>query len=127
MEISSISENHWRTWACGEVLKNSLASRYRITDNNNSCLWLNFVFKFAPFKPENKKSLAERAKSVGLDNPAQNILRNSFEEDLSYYVKSNIEGLKSLKDVQKGVINIIASIIANDTEVLGHVRYLYVF
>ncbi|KAK9876926.1 hypothetical protein WA026_015960 [Henosepilachna vigintioctopunctata] len=79
---------------------------------------------YAPFKPESKRTLSERAKALGLDKPAYNILNDICEEYLENYIQSNKDGLKTLGEVEKGIINIIASVIGSDTEILSHVREL---
>ncbi|XP_044755245.1 S1 RNA-binding domain-containing protein 1 [Coccinella septempunctata] len=114
-KLKSVAKTLEKAGQLNKNMRNSLASVRTVEE-------LEHVF--APFKPESKRSLAERAKSVGLEAPAHNILNNVCQEDLHYYIKPEKEGLKSIKEVQKGIIHIIASIIANDTEVLGYVRDL---
>lgn len=114
-KLKSITKTIEKTGQLNQHVRRSLAAVRTIEELEHL---------YAPFKPESKRSLAERAKSIGLDKPAHNILYNKCQEDLTKYVKSDQEGLKTLKDVQKGVVHFIASIIANDTEVLGHVREL---
>lgn len=79
---------------------------------------------YAPFKPASKKSLAERAKVIGLQEPALNILNNRplQKKTIEKYIDDSKEGLKSINEIEKGITNIIASHISSDTEVLKMVR-----
>lgn len=52
-----------------------------------------------------------------------NIL-NNVEVDLSIYVNFEKKGLDKKEDVEKGVVHIIAYIIATDTEMLSYLREL---
>ncbi|KAL3268224.1 hypothetical protein HHI36_007348 [Cryptolaemus montrouzieri] len=79
---------------------------------------------YAPFKPENKQSLAEKSKVLGLDKPAFNILNNVCPENLQNYVQSGKKGLESVDDIEKGIRCILSSFIAHDNEVLSFARKL---
>lgn len=60
---------------------------------------------------------------MGLEEPAMNIL-NNIKVNLHDYINSNKKGLDKKEDVEKGVIHIIAYIIATDTEMLSYLREL---
>lgn len=77
---------------------------------------------YAPFKPGAKRSLAERAKAAGLEDPAMNILNDIEPVDLIEYVdEENIE-IESVESVQKGIVSILAHKIATDTDLLNFLR-----
>ncbi|XP_074038009.1 S1 RNA-binding domain-containing protein 1 isoform X2 [Leptinotarsa decemlineata] len=76
---------------------------------------------FAPYKPESKGTLAQRAKDMGLEKPALNLLYNSERVDLNYFVNTTKE-LKTIEDVEKGVIHIIAHVISTNTDMLSFLR-----
>ncbi|KAJ8967501.1 hypothetical protein NQ314_002816 [Rhamnusium bicolor] len=78
---------------------------------------------YAPFKPGGKRTLAERAKELGLEEPAMNIL-NNIKVDLNHYIIPGKKELSKKEDVEKGVIHIIAYVIATDTELLSYLREL---
>ncbi|XP_028128698.2 uncharacterized protein YdcI [Diabrotica virgifera virgifera] len=79
---------------------------------------------YAPYKPEAKRTLAERAKSLGLEQPATALFDNTCPVDLNQWVDASKEELKSLEDVQNGVIHIIAHKIATDSDMLSFLRDL---
>ncbi|CAG9826823.1 unnamed protein product [Diabrotica balteata] len=79
---------------------------------------------YAPYKPEAKRTLAERAKSLGLEEPATALFNNTCAVDLSQWVDVSKEELKSLEDVQNGVIHIIAHKISTDSDMLSFLRDL---
>ncbi|KAF5296661.1 hypothetical protein FQR65_LT10201 [Abscondita terminalis] len=76
---------------------------------------------FAPFKPGAKKTLSERAKALGLEEPALMLLEGYAEVNLKNYIKKQKE-LGTLADVEKGIMHIIAGIVATDSEVLSFIR-----
>ncbi|CAG9854189.1 unnamed protein product [Phyllotreta striolata] len=75
----------------------------------------------APFKPEAKKTLAERAKALGLEKPAMDLLQNNSNTDLTKFISGNQE---ELNNAEKGIVHIIAQRIATDTDVLTYLRDL---
>ncbi|KAJ8944044.1 hypothetical protein NQ318_016242 [Aromia moschata] len=78
---------------------------------------------YAPFKPGGKRTLAERAKELGLQEPAMYVL-NNVEVDLNSYILPEKKELSKIEDVEKGIIHIIAYTIATDTEMLSYLRQL---
>ncbi|KAK4875071.1 hypothetical protein RN001_011493 [Aquatica leii] len=78
---------------------------------------------YAPFKPGTKRTLAERAKALGLEKPALALLAGEETVNLTTYVKNEKE-LNTLSDVEKGIMHIIASVIATDSDVLSLLRKL---
>ncbi|KAG5880075.1 hypothetical protein JTB14_034706 [Gonioctena quinquepunctata] len=77
---------------------------------------------FAPYKPEAKGTLAQRAKDLGLEKPALSLLHNTESVDLNYFVNPSKKEIGTIGDVEKGVIHIIAHIISTDTEMLAFLR-----
>ncbi|KAI4460983.1 30s ribosomal protein s1 [Holotrichia oblita] len=79
---------------------------------------------YAPFKPGNKKTLAERARSLGLQEPAQQILESNFKVNLHRYIDTNNAELDTYEKIEKGVVHIIAHMLSTDIKVLTFFRKL---
>ncbi|XP_018326633.1 S1 RNA-binding domain-containing protein 1 isoform X2 [Agrilus planipennis] len=77
---------------------------------------------YAPYKPGGKKTLVEKAKILGLEEPALKLLENTEPVSLSKYINEEIKDLSTVEDVEKGVMHIIAHIMATDTEILDKLR-----
>lgn len=82
------------------------------------------MFQYAPYKPGEKRSLAEKAKLLGLEHPAQSILHNANNINLTDYVDISKKDLCTVSAVEKGIVHIIAYIIATDSDVLSFLRKL---
>ncbi|KAF4522044.1 hypothetical protein B566_EDAN010921 [Ephemera danica] len=79
----------------------------------------------APFKPGAKTSLAERARSLGLEQPALQILWGQGPlPNLAALVQTGKEGLSSLQDIDFGIQHIVADVVSKTREVLDFVREL---
>jgi len=50
------------------------------------------VMQYAPFKPGSKRSLAERARQLGLDDVLQTLLTTANSVCLTHAVNPNVEG-----------------------------------
>ncbi|CAG5130679.1 unnamed protein product, partial [Candidula unifasciata] len=79
---------------------------------------------YAPFKPGHKGTYAERARALGLETLAQNLLEGKYVS-LHSAVNVNTKGLQSVGDVEKGVKHIIADIVAKDSVVMEETRKFY--
>lgn len=77
---------------------------------------------YAPYKPGGKRTLAERAKALGLEQVALDLLENETYVNLYDSIKIDKDGLCTIKDVETGVMHIIAHKIANDIETLIFLR-----
>lgn len=66
--------------------------------------------------------MAERAKALGLKEPALNLLNNSQYKNFEEYLDH--KDLNTIQDVEKGIVHIIASIIATDMKLLTYLRKL---
>ncbi|KAJ6638872.1 S1 RNA-binding domain-containing protein 1 [Pseudolycoriella hygida] len=75
---------------------------------------------YEPFKTS-KTSLAERAKSKGLQDPAENILFGRSVVQLNDFVDIG-KDLANVQSVREGVKNIILNIINKDVDVLEEIR-----
>lgn len=73
---------------------------------------------------ENKKTLAARAIALGLEDIAVALMDNRNIIDLNTKINADTEGLENLESVEKGVIHIIAHLIATNTEILTFIRNL---
>lgn len=80
---------------------------------------------FSPFKSVgSKKSLAEKAKQLGLELPALQLLNGTKIVNISDYIKSDSKDLRTVGEVEKNIIYIIASEISTDAELLQFLRDL---
>jgi len=85
-------------------------------------LFVVVVFKYAPFKKGGKGSHAERARQLGLNEPAEHLINDPHSVQLERLIDPNTEGLKNMKQVLLGLQHIIADIIAKDRETLTTMR-----
>eukprot|EP00794_Sanderia_malayensis_P010201 gene10201-11249_t len=70
---------------------------------------------YAPYKQGGKGTLAERARKLGLEVPAMELLNiPTISLGLQKFVKSNVDGLKTMQDVLNGIQHIVADIISKD-------------
>ncbi|KAI5606880.1 S1 RNA-binding domain-containing protein 1 isoform X1 [Silurus asotus] len=79
---------------------------------------------YAPYKKGSKLSKARRAKQLGLETGAQALLQSPQTLDLHSYIQPNTQGLSSLEEVATGVEQILADMIAKDSETLAYIRSL---
>lgn len=79
---------------------------------------------YAPFKVS-KNSLAERARALGLEGVAINILNGTGFADPANFVREGTKGVESLVDVLLGCQHIIADILCKDKDLLDEIRKLY--
>ncbi|XP_055524195.1 uncharacterized protein YdcI [Wyeomyia smithii] len=78
---------------------------------------------YAPFKPANKGSLADRAKALGLESYAEGILIGSLPEiNIPELVKPDIEGLETVEKVEEGIKHLMAYNFSKNTAVLEEIR-----
>ncbi|XP_076062229.1 S1 RNA-binding domain-containing protein 1 isoform X3 [Oratosquilla oratoria] len=83
----------------------------------------------AAFKRSGKRTYAERARELGLEPAAVEVMqgtRNKFinQQELYSLIDQNREGLRTLEEVEQGLQHIISDIISKDPQVLGCVRQL---
>jgi transcriptional accessory protein Tex/SPT6 len=78
----------------------------------------------ALYKPATKGSLFERAQRLGLLPVAENILYGNSEVDLIPIVNPRETGLKTIKEVEEGVKNVMSHLIAKNEKVMDEVREL---
>jgi len=98
------------------VLKNAFLSAQSIPELEHL---------FTPFKPGSKSSLAERARKLGFENIADEILggKNNFW-DLSKFVDSKTKGKTNIEEVGESIRHIIADLIVHDKDTVDFVRTL---
>ncbi|CAH1995315.1 unnamed protein product [Acanthoscelides obtectus] len=75
---------------------------------------------YAPYKQDRKGTLAERAKELGLEEPALKLLQNTGVVNLQRYVTKDHD----IKEIESGIVHIIAYNIAVDSEMLTYIREL---
>nr|XP_055184926.1 S1 RNA-binding domain-containing protein 1 isoform X1 [Nyctereutes procyonoides]XP_055184928.1 S1 RNA-binding domain-containing protein 1 isoform X1 [Nyctereutes procyonoides]XP_055184929.1 S1 RNA-binding domain-containing protein 1 isoform X1 [Nyctereutes procyonoides] len=78
----------------------------------------------APYKTGSKGTKAQRAKQLGLEGAAKTLLENPGELNLLSYIRPNVKGLSALQDIETGVQNILADMIAKDKDTLDFIRKL---
>lgn len=76
---------------------------------------------YAPFKAGNKKTLADRARNLGLERPAFAVIGDR-PYNLQEYVQAGQKGLATVAEVETGVQHIIADIISKEPELLDGLR-----
>ncbi len=79
---------------------------------------------FLPYKPQ-RKTRATKAIEAGLKPLADKIMAQQQVVSLQEYKKYESEVFPSIEDVQKGVIDIIADIIATNAEIRDQLRRFY--
>nr|XP_031841639.1 S1 RNA-binding domain-containing protein 1 [Nomia melanderi] len=79
---------------------------------------------YSLFKSSSTKSLAERAKKLGLGLVSDAVLQGQTLPHLSSLVDSDKEGLKTQDQVKEGIIHIIADVINKDKSVFDKVKEL---
>lgn len=83
------------------------------------------IVQYAPYKPANKGSLFERARSIGLQAPADQIFHGFVAElPILPLLNASVTGLESIEKVEDGIRHIIAHMISKDDKVLGELRQL---
>lgn len=75
-------------------------------------------------RKESKGSLYERAKKIGLEPAAENILYGTKNVNLSLLVNLNIAGLNTPREIEVGVKNIISHLISKNEFIMNEVREL---
>ena len=71
--------------------------------------------QYAPFKDSKKRSLAGRAKEIGLEDPAMLLLNNKERFNLTQLVNKKVEGLEDTKSVALGIQHVLADVIKKDS------------
>lgn len=77
-----------------------------------------------PFKAGSKKSLAAKATEAGLQETALNLLRGEKVANLASLVDMTKDGRKTEKDVEDGIVQILAEEIAHNAETIKMVKEL---
>lgn len=73
-------------------------------------------FCYAPFKDTKKRTLAAKARELGLESVAIAILEGKKHGSLESLINPNVEGLDSLKNVELGIQHVIADAIGKNQE-----------
>ncbi|XP_060728120.1 S1 RNA-binding domain-containing protein 1 isoform X2 [Tachysurus vachellii] len=79
---------------------------------------------YAPYKKDSKLSKARRAKQLGLESAALALLQTPQTLDLRSWIQPGTKGLSTLEEVATGVEQILADMIAKDSETLTYIRSL---
>ncbi|XP_068247368.1 S1 RNA-binding domain-containing protein 1 [Palaemon carinicauda] len=83
----------------------------------------------AAYKGSGKRTYAERARELGLEPAALEVLRGTqnkyvTRQELYSLVQCNNEGLRTIEEVEQGLQHIIADVISKDPQVLDCVKHL---
>ncbi|KAL6447351.1 hypothetical protein ACFW04_001524 [Cataglyphis niger] len=76
---------------------------------------------YALYKPTSKRSLAERAKELGLENISNAVLHGQKIIPLASLINKEKEGLQNEQQVRNGIVHIIADVITKDKKVFNAV------
>ncbi|XP_041107670.1 S1 RNA-binding domain-containing protein 1-like isoform X2 [Polyodon spathula] len=79
---------------------------------------------YGPYKKGSKLSKARRARQLGLEPPALALVESPQTLNLHSYIQPQSEGLSTLAEVEAGVQQILADMIAKDKETLVFVKRL---
>lgn len=82
-------------------------------------------FIYAPYKAASKGSLADRAKALGLEQPAEDLLLGfSPPVDFRMLVNKSNEDLNTVEKVKTGICNILIYKLSKNTDILEELRRL---
>ncbi|XP_065345857.1 S1 RNA-binding domain-containing protein 1-like isoform X2 [Cloeon dipterum] len=77
----------------------------------------------AQFKVQAKGTLAERARSLGLEQVAHQVLNGDDRPDIIQdMIRKDTEGLRSCEEIETGIMHIIAEVISKHEAVLDFIR-----
>ena len=79
---------------------------------------------YSLFKPASKRTLAERAKDLGLGPVSDLVLQGQALPSLSSLIDSNKEGLKTERQIVDGIVHIVADVINKNKIVFDKVKEL---
>ncbi|RZF41438.1 hypothetical protein LSTR_LSTR000152 [Laodelphax striatellus] len=79
---------------------------------------------YAPYKVGGKKTKADNARKLGLEEAALCLLNGTGFISLESFLNPAVDGLSTVYDVENNISYIIADIISKDKEVLDHLRKL---
>ncbi|KAM9477849.1 S1 RNA-binding domain-containing protein 1 [Clarias gariepinus] len=77
---------------------------------------------YAPYRKGSKLSKAQRARQLGLETAALALLQSPQTLDLYSWIQPNTEGVSTIEEVATGVEQILADMIAKDSETLTYIR-----
>ncbi len=87
---------------------------------NKYAFWMfNLIFvklQYAPFKDTKKRTLAAKAKELGLEEPALKLIEGSYNVPFGNLVNKEIEGLESTKSIELGIQHVIADVIGKNKD-----------
>ncbi|CAK9797490.1 S1 RNA-binding domain-containing protein 1 [Anthophora plagiata] len=79
---------------------------------------------YSLFKPASKRSLAERAKEIGLGPISDLVIQGQTLPFLSSMIDTDKDGLKTEEEIQDGIVHIIADILNKDKLIFDKVKDL---
>ncbi|KAG2467323.1 S1 RNA-binding domain-containing protein 1 [Polypterus senegalus] len=79
---------------------------------------------YAPYKKGSKLTKARRARELGLEPAALALLENPQDLNLHSYIKPDTPGCAALAEVEAGVQQILADIIAKDKDTIHYIKGL---
>jgi len=79
---------------------------------------------YGPYKTGSKASLAERARKLGLESVAEELLAGRGGVDLSCMVERGTKGKENIEEVKTGVQHIIVDLMVHDKDMTDAIRNL---
>lgn len=83
-----------------------------------------FCLQIAPFKDSKKKTLAARAKELGLEEPALELINTSKDISFESLVNAKVEGRETVKSVKLGIKHVLADVIGKSKENIDKMKEL---
>ena len=82
-----------------------------------------YSIQYAPFKDTKKRTLVGRAKEIGLEECAINVL-SLKPVSLDSLINTKVEGLETISKIETGIQHIIADLIGKDKENIAQMDHL---
>lgn len=92
---------------------------HSVITSSKSLVDLEYIYSL--FKPTAKRSLAERARELGLCNVSDAILQGQKIQSLASLIDKRREGLRNEKEVEDSIVHITADVISKNKEIFNKV------
>lgn len=84
------------------------------------------TLQYAPYKDSKKLTLAAKAKEIGLEGAALDLLNGAKDISFESLIDVQIEGRESVKSIQLGIQHVMADVIGKSKENIDKMNELYV-
>lgn len=92
---------------------------HSIITSTKSLVDLEYIY--SSYKPTTKRSLAEKARELGLWNVSDAILQGRDIPSLASLINKQKEGLRNEEEVKDGIVHIIADVISKHKDILAEI------